>query len=522
MDVPPDLEARMISPSPLTDADINATGTAVAWRRHAAAAAFALLALGLLYHETFVEMVGIWSRSQTFNHCFLVLPIALYLGYTKRHVLARLTPGTSALGAAWLAANGIAWLAGHVLSAAALEHAAAVGLLIGAGWALVGNAAFRVLLVPFFYLYFAVPFGEFLVPHLQDWTATVLVWALRMTGMPVFLEGRYLSIPSGQFVVAEACSGINYLIATLAVGTMYMYVNFAAWWRRALFMAAAVAVPLIANGLRAYGIVMIAHHSDYRHAMGVDHFVYGWVFFGIVIFALFAVTAPFADRTDATDRAQLPRVPSRAAPCARPWRMAVVLVALLALPVALAMLGAARTADSATVDLPELPGWRGPLAVDASLGAEFRGAADYRTGLYVDAAGREVTIEIAYFTRDEEGAELINQTNRVFDPARWRRIGEERRAGPPGSDIEQVNVVRLRHVDSGVNHALWRWYDANGLRSANPFPIKLAQAAARLGFGSPGAAAVMLLAREDVAADVLAALAREPALRLDALAPPAP
>src|SRR5690606_1800868 len=107
------------------------------------------------------------------------------------------------------------------------------------------------------------------------------------------------AIPSGNFVVAEACSGINYLLATLAVGSMFMYLNFRSPWRRAVFMLLVVAVPLIANGLRAYGIVMIAHLSDYKYAMGIDHFIYGWVFFGIVIFAVFALGNLFSDVTDA-------------------------------------------------------------------------------------------------------------------------------------------------------------------------------------------------------------------------------
>ncbi|MEQ8662340.1 MAG: exosortase A [Gammaproteobacteria bacterium] len=492
-----------------------------AWRRHATAAAVVVAGVGTLYFDTFREMISIWSRSQTFNHCFLILPIAVYLAASKRHLLARMTPDTSLIGAMYLVLNALAWLTGHVLSAAALQHAAVVGLLIGAGWSMFGNAVFRVLLVPFLYLYFAVPFGEFLVPALQDWTATVLVWALRVTGMPVFLEGRYLSIPSGNFVVAEACSGINYLIATLAVGTMYMYLNFAAWWRRVLFMLLAIALPLIANGLRAYGIVMIAHHSDYKYAMGVDHFIYGWVFFGIVIFALFAMSAPFADRTEASDRASAPRTGTRPRRRAQPMRMTGLLLVLLASPHLFAAMSDRRSNAATAVALPQFAGWRGPLEVRFPLGGEFHGATDVSRGRYVDTEGRELVIELAYYRQDGEGAELINQTNRLYDEDAWKRVGELRRGGPAGSAIEVLAELRLRRYDTNENFVVWQWYEANGLRSANAFAIKLAQARARLGLGEPGGLAVTLRTREAEAGAVLDTVARLPALRLDQLAAPA-
>ena len=54
-----------------------------------------------------------------------------------------------------------------------------------------------------------------------------------------------------------------------------------------LFVALSVIVPIIANGMRAYMIVMIAHLSDMKLALGVDHLIYGWVFFGIVMLLLF-------------------------------------------------------------------------------------------------------------------------------------------------------------------------------------------------------------------------------------------
>ena len=42
-------------------------------------------------------------------------------------------------------------------------------------------------------------------------------------------------------------------------------------------------------------IVMIAHLSDMKLALGVDHLIYGWVFFGIVMLLLFWIGSYWRD-----------------------------------------------------------------------------------------------------------------------------------------------------------------------------------------------------------------------------------
>ena len=56
-----------------------------------------------------------------------------------------------------------------------------------------------------------------------------------------------------------------------------------------MFMSAAILVPIVANWLRAYMIVMLGHLSNNRLAVGVDHLIYGWIFFGLVMLLLFWV-----------------------------------------------------------------------------------------------------------------------------------------------------------------------------------------------------------------------------------------
>src|SRR5690606_32354628 len=104
---------------------------------------------------------------------------------------------------------------------------------------------------------------------------------------PVFREGLHFTLPTGRWSVVEACSGLRYLIASLALGVLYAYLQFRTLRYRLAFVALAILVPIVANWVRAYGIVMLGHVSNMKIAAGADHLIYGWVFFGMVMALLF-------------------------------------------------------------------------------------------------------------------------------------------------------------------------------------------------------------------------------------------
>ena len=241
------------------------------------------------YWRTAESIVAIWWRSETFAHGFLIVPISIVLVWMRRRELAGLVPAPDALGLVLLAGAGLAWLVAWAGQVQVVQQYAMTAMIPAAVVAVAGRRVARALAFPLGFLLLGVPVGEVLIPPLMDWTAHFTVVALRLTGIPVFQEGTYFTIPSGSWSVVEGCSGLRYLIASITVGTLYAYLSYQRFWKRALFVVLSVVVPIIANGLRAYIIVMIAVLSDMRLALGIDHIIYGWVFFGLVIFLLFWV-----------------------------------------------------------------------------------------------------------------------------------------------------------------------------------------------------------------------------------------
>jgi len=265
------------------------------WRIPLLLALLFVIAQLLLFFDTTRSLVEIWARSGTYNHGFIIAPISLWLIWEKRHHLAQLDPRPAPAVLSLYVGAGLAWLVADILGVQVVEQLALVSMLVIGIWVLLGHQVTRAIAFPLFFLYLAVPMGEGLVAPMMEFTASFTVKLLQLTGIPVYREGLFFSLPSGNWSVVEACSGVRYLIASVTLGLLYAYLSYQRLSKRMLFVIAAFLVPVLANGLRAYMIVMIGHLSGMELAVGVDHLIYGWLFFGLVMFVLFWVGSYWRD-----------------------------------------------------------------------------------------------------------------------------------------------------------------------------------------------------------------------------------
>jgi exosortase len=248
----------------------------------------AALVVGLCFAPSLPALWHQWWDSGTFNHCLIVIPAAAWLVWETER--ARAAQGmnvlpyvdssgvvTSPIGILrWLphaVLFGLAtlWLLARLVSVPVAEQGALVAAIPTLAWAMNGNAWARRNRFALLFCLLATPVGEFLVPPLMELTATITVALVRLCGIPVLRDGMQLTMASGDFVVAEACSGIRYLIATVTLGLLFAHLTYRSLNRKLWFMLAAVLTPLLANGLRAWMMVMIAHFTDLQYATGFDH-----------------------------------------------------------------------------------------------------------------------------------------------------------------------------------------------------------------------------------------------------------
>ena len=265
------------------------------WKKALISCFLVLTVITTVFYQTLWSMIDTWWNYGTYTHGFVIFPITIYLLWQRSDQLSRIAPTFSWLGVIFLLLSSALWLVASLVGVILFMQVAFISMVIATVWTLFGTRFFTASLFPLMYLYFSVPFGEQLIPVMIDLTAEFTVWAINLTGIPVYQEGRFLTLPTGNWEVAEACSGVRYIIASFALGSIFAYLNYQSFTKRTIFIILSLLVPILANGLRAFGIVMIGHYSDMALATGVDHLIYGWVFFGLVMFLLFWLGMFWAD-----------------------------------------------------------------------------------------------------------------------------------------------------------------------------------------------------------------------------------
>ncbi|MCM0001191.1 MAG: exosortase A [Erythrobacter sp.] len=268
----------------------------VAWRAPLAALGAAALALVFASFDAWSEMAHQWWNIDTYSHLMLVPFIIAWLVALKEEELASLTPQPFLPGLVGVAASLVLWRAGEGAGINLVAQAGAVGALQAAAVTVLGLRASLVLALPIAFVAFLVPFGDEIIPALQAITAEIAIALTHASGIPARIDGIYIDTPAGLFIVAEACSGVKFLIAMVTLGVLVSATRFNRWTTRAGFMAACVIVPILANGVRAWATIFVAQYVGAEKATGFDHIVYGWVFFAMVVAVLLGAAWRFVER----------------------------------------------------------------------------------------------------------------------------------------------------------------------------------------------------------------------------------
>ncbi len=486
-----------------------------AWRKALLALAAVELILLALFSDTAQAMVGIWWRSETFNHAFLVPPITLWLIWEKRHFLARHVPQPLPWLAIPFAGLALAWLLGEMVAVNVVTQFALVAMLVLAVPMLIGAAATKEIVFPLAFLFFAVPFGEFVMPTLMEWTATFTVLGLRATGIPVYQEGLHFVIPSGRWSVVEACSGVRYLIASIVVGTLYAYLNYTSLMRRLLFVSVAILVPLAANWVRAYIIVMLGHLSGNELATGADHLIYGWVFFGIVMLIMFAIGLRWRE-AETTLPPLTTNESARLEAVHPPWPMlATILVLLLAI--------APRSVLWTIESGPQLPAPRLDSGTLVAAGWQQESMpltpwqpAYGNPSAILDTAftrgGQRVGVFIAYYRQQNHERKLISSSNALVKSAdkQWAQIGQGTQPVSISGQSVQMRTATLRNLAAEAQrYQIWHAYWIGGRWVASDIQGKLWLAWHKLSGQGDDSAAVFVYATESQANQALPAFLAE-------------
>ncbi|HNI80280.1 MAG TPA: exosortase A [Rhodocyclaceae bacterium] len=385
------------------------------------------------YFTTAADIAGVWWRSESYAHGLMVIPIFAWLVWRKREVLATRPLRAWPIWLLPVAVAGFGWLLGQLGSVASVSHFCLVTMLVLTLFGVLGREAAGALKFPLLFLLFGIPAGEFLLPVMMKYTALFTVSAVRLMGVPVYQEGLHFVLPNGRWSVIEACSGFRYLIASVMVGTLYAYLSFRSLRRRLIFTAVAIVMPVVANWLRAFMIVMLGYFSNNQLATGVDHLIYGWVFFGLVILLMFWVGSFWREDLDELPAAAAVPAPAASIDTAALVRGVLPFALLTAVWPVVAVLLAAPTDRDVTIPiaLPAAGGaWRaGGVETGYAFQPRFSGHRGLMEEGYSDGR-RTVNAYVAVYANQSQGRELVRAGNVLLsvEDHHWAMLDEG--AGP--------------------------------------------------------------------------------------------
>jgi exosortase A len=461
----------------------------IRWRNHLMLLAVVVAIMVALFFRDWKDMALLWWDVSTYNHCLFILPIVGWLIWQRKGELARLTPRAWWPGLIGVGAGALLWMLGEAGGIAFFRHIAVVLMVQGAAVTLLGRAVGLGLMFPLFYLFFLIPFGDEAVSLLQTITAKLSMFFLGLAGVPAHIDGIFITTPSGLFQVAEACSGVKFLVAMAAYATLVANVCFISWKRRFIFLLFSGIVPIIANGLRAFGTIYASEltgNTDF--ASSFDHIIFGWVFFAVVIAIVMLVAWRWFDRSidapwiaDVEDEAP---APSSVLPKA--GAVLALVMGSLILQASLATMG--RVSLPSAISLPQPNGWsRANSSSAVGWAPRFKGAEHQLRATFRRSDGAEADFAVALFGWQEEGKEIVGFGQGAVDPDgpwHWSENQPNMGAG---------RVVRLKADDLPRDVAIFYWI--GGILTGSETRVKLETLKARM-LGQQQAAVAILVSSQ--------------------------
>ena len=274
-------------------------------------------------------LVDQWATNDTYSFGALVPIISAYFVWMQRGRLAGLpiVPAPTA-GAVLVGACAVLFAVGRAIGVIGIQEIAMVLMVPAALYLLCGRRLVVALWFPILYLFLMLPIWEFLTDRFhyssQLFSARLGGSLLALAGVPVHRHDTYLELPNITLEVASVCSGVNFLIAVIAIGVPQAYLFLKGFIPRALVITFAVMIAVLSNGIRIAIIGILSHYELTNNLHGPGHLLQGLFVSSIGIIALQAAIVymsrrypksqapPPASREGRADQPQRWRVPAAA------------------------------------------------------------------------------------------------------------------------------------------------------------------------------------------------------------------
>jgi exosortase len=256
-----------------------------------------VLLFGITYVPVFATLYGKYVEVDSYySHGFLVPLLSAFVIWWKRDALKTMSVVPSRAGL-WVLGGGLllyvlatSWLVNFVSALSMLV------VLAGLSIYLFGLAVTRALWFSLAFLLYMVPLPKFSIIYITFWlkllVASLAADVVEVVGIPVLLDGAYLTLPNGVIEIENACSGLRSLIALTSLGAVYAYLAPLSTARKWILLVASVPIALAANLIRVVAMVLVSYQYGPRgRAFEWTDFTTGLLVFALAFFGLYLVSS---------------------------------------------------------------------------------------------------------------------------------------------------------------------------------------------------------------------------------------
>ena len=238
--------------------------------------------VAVLYADIVRKLVTDWGELPGYSHGFLIAPLALYIAWKQRHVVAQVpaAPDLRGLGLVFCAC--VVYLGGRLAADFFFPRVSLVLLGAGLVWAFWGLGRLKRLAFPFLLLASVIPLPVILYNQLaaplQLLASRVATDLAQLAGVSVLRDGNIIYLANTSLGVAEACSGLHSLASLTVAGLLLGYLECTRTVTRVVLFLAAVPTAIFFNVMRVTITALLSEHNP-EMASGFYHSVSGWLIF---------------------------------------------------------------------------------------------------------------------------------------------------------------------------------------------------------------------------------------------------
>ena len=243
------------------------------------------------YYDVLIWMLGRYlSPDSYYSHGFIIPFISAFLIWQKRNELRVTAVDFSWWGLILIIASILIHITGTILYVFSISGFSIFFLALGTSLFLFGKNITRIIILPLIFLIFMFPLPLAIINvisfPMKMLVAKTGVGIVSLLGIPVLREGFNITIPAGNLLIDNPCSGLRSLISFLALGAIFAYLINISYISKLIFFVSAIPIALLSNIVRVPILILISHcwgiesaapETFWHDASGIFVFVIGFI-----------------------------------------------------------------------------------------------------------------------------------------------------------------------------------------------------------------------------------------------------